>query len=93
VIEDQYREQARSEIFDSIERGSPHEWFNLSTYPELDNRTPSEAWAAGDRDAVVELVDSWYEATERAVERHRADPEFMQMLRDRSAAIAAKRSA
>jgi hypothetical protein len=33
-------------------------------------------------------VASWYAATERAAERRLSDPEFMQMLKRRSEAIA-----
>jgi hypothetical protein len=43
----------------------------------------------------MRIIDNWYAATERALERRRRDPEFLRMIRERSGAIAqkAKRSA
>jgi hypothetical protein len=56
-------------------------WWNHHAYPELGGRTPTQAWLAGDRDAVRALVDQWYQDTENALAERRRNPEFMAMLR------------
>ena len=62
----------------------------MSTYDELAGRTPTEAWLAGDHEAVEQLVQIWYERSEQAAERARNDPDFMEMLEERRRAIAAR---
>ena len=37
--------------------------------------------------AVEQLLMDWYAASEAAVERHRNDPEFMAMIREKSTAL------
>ena len=68
--------------------GSETEWWNRRVYEELGGLTPTQAWLRGDHDAVESLVASWYAATERAAERRRNDPEFIEMLKRRGEAIA-----
>lgn len=68
--------------------GAETEWWNHRTYAELGGLTPTQAWLRGDHEAVRELIDGWYRASERAAERCRNDPEFMEMLQERRAAIA-----
>lgn len=92
MIEDRYRERARADILSRIEHGSDSDWFNLRTYLELGNRTLTEAWRAGDRDAVIEVLDLWRESSEHVAQRALADPELLQELRDRSAEIAVQAS-
>lgn len=64
-----------------LSNGRGTEWWNHQTYPELDGRTPTEAWLAGDEEAVRDLVNKWYADTQSSIERQRKDPEFMAMLR------------
>jgi hypothetical protein len=63
------------------------EWWNLSRYEQLGNRTPTQAWLAGDHELVEKLVMDWYAASEAVAERRRSDLEFMAMLREESAAL------
>lgn len=67
--------------------GAITEWWNHVRYEQLGDRTPTQAWLAGDHTAVESLVAEWYTASEEAAERRRRDPAFMAMLRDRSAAL------
>ena len=92
-IPDPYREQARADLIANIENGTPSDWFNLSTYEELNDRTPTEAWRAGDHDAVELLIDQWYAEAEAHAERRRNDPKFMAMIERRREALDAKRAA
>jgi hypothetical protein len=68
------------------------DWWNMTRYPELGDRTPTRAWLDGDHELVEKLVASWYAASEVATERHRNDPEFMEMIRTRSSAFAERRT-
>ena len=70
--------------------GRTTEWWNHQSYPELGDRTPTEAWLAGDEDGVRKLVDKWYADTESAIDQHRRDPEFMEMLRRKVEALRTK---
>jgi hypothetical protein len=45
-----------------------------SVWPGLDGRTPEEAWAEGDYEAVWRTVVEGYAASARAAERFLADP-------------------
>jgi|SRR5580658_10465352 len=64
-----------------LSNGKETEWWNHQTYPELGGRTPTQAWLAGDEEAVRNLVDVWYQATQSAMDEHRRDPAFMADLR------------
>jgi hypothetical protein len=92
AIADPYRELARAQLIEQIENGNALDWFNMSTYPELGNRTATEAWRAGDHEAVERLIDRLYADAESRVERRRADPKFMEMLNSRRQALIARRA-
>lgn len=64
-----------------LSSGKETEWWNYQTYPELGDRTPTQAWLAGDEEGVRKVVDAWYQETRAAVEEHRRDPEFLAMIR------------
>ena len=72
-----------------LSNGRETEWWNHQAYPELGDRTPTQAWLAGDEEAVRKLVEDWYRATQAALDEHRQDPAFMQMLRDKIDALRA----
>jgi len=71
----------------------PSDWWNMTRYAELGYRTPTRAWLDGDHARVEVLVASWYTASQAAAVRHQQDPEFIEMLRSRSAGVADERSA
>lgn len=73
-----------------LSNGRETEWWNFQSYPELDGRTPTQAWLDGDEEAVRDLVDKWYADTQSAIDRHRNDPEFMAMLRRKIEALRGK---
>jgi hypothetical protein len=64
------------------------DWWNLSAYEELGGRTATQAWLAGDHDAVERLVLSWYDRSEEAAQRARDDRTFLEMLEERRRALA-----
>jgi len=70
-----------------LSHGKESEWWNHRTYPELGDRTPTQAWLVGDQEAVRQLVDSWYQATRAAIDSHRRDPEFLERTRRKIAAL------
>jgi hypothetical protein len=87
-----YRAAAIEDLLERIAT-STHaegEWWNSSSYEELGGRTPTEAWLAGDHEAVERLVHIWYERSEQRAEEIRKDPAFLEMLEERRRAIAAK---
>jgi hypothetical protein len=73
-----------------LSKGRETEWWNHRSYPELGNRTPTQAWLAGDEDGVRKLVDTWYGETQSSIDQHRSDPEFMAMLRRKAKALRGK---
>ena len=73
-----------------LSNGAETEWWNYRTYAELGGLTPTQAWRRGDHLAVEHLIADWYDSTERSAERFRTDPEFMDSLRQKSAAIASQ---
>lgn len=91
-VTDPYREQARADLVEQIAKGTPHDWFNMSTSELLGNRTPTEAWRAGDHEAVERMIDQWYATAEASAERHRNDPTLMTMIDRRREDIDAARS-
>jgi hypothetical protein len=70
--------------------GGDGEWWNYSACAELGDRTPTEAWLAGDQGAVRRLIEIWYERTDHRVEQVRTDPAFLAMIEERRRSIAAK---
>lgn len=66
-----------------LARGGRAHWWNLVAYRELGDRTPTQAWLAGDEGAVRELVERWYRASVRARDRVLADPDAVSALRAR----------
>jgi hypothetical protein len=88
-VEANRRAAAFNELLRAIAHstGDRSEWWNLSRYEQLGNRTPTEAWLEGDHEAVENLLMEWLAASEAAVERHRNDPEFMDMIRKKSTAL------
>ena len=85
------RAAAVNEILSKIEQssGEQSEWWNRFAYEELGNRTPTQAWLAGDHEAVERLVLNWYERSEAAADRVRNDPAFLRMLEERRRALSA----
>jgi len=73
-----------------LSNGRETEWWNFQAYPELDGRTPTQAWLDGDEEAVRKLVDKCYADTQSAIDQHRSDPEFMAMLRRKAEALRTK---
>jgi hypothetical protein len=73
-----------------LSNGAETEWWNFRAYDELGGLTPTQAWLRGDHEAVEKLIADWYAATERSAEKFRNDPDFMDSLRQKSAAIANK---
>jgi hypothetical protein len=73
-----------------LSNGKETEWWNHRSYPELGDRTPTQAWLAGDEEGVRDLVDKWYADSQSAIDEHRRDPEFMAMLRRKAEAPRAK---
>jgi len=83
------RAAAVNELLRQIEHstGAVTEWWNHAQYEQLGDRTPTQAWLAGDHEAVEQLVAHWYAISEAAAEHRRNDPGFMAMLREKSAAL------
>lgn len=67
-----------AEIGSSSARGGP---WNRVIYAELDDRTPTQAWLAGDHDRVRQLASGWYGASEAARQKATNDPATMALLR------------
>jgi hypothetical protein len=70
--------------------GKTTEWWNHQSYPELGDRTPTQAWLNGDEEGVRRLVDKWYADSRSAIDQHRKDPEFMNALRRKAETMRAK---
>lgn len=64
-----------------LSRDEQHTWWNLVAQRELGNRTATQAWLAGDTDAVRALIERWYEMTKTAADRASGSPEFLAHLR------------
>lgn len=67
---------------------STNDWWNLTSYPELGGRTPTQAWLAGDHETVEALVVSWFDRSEQAAARALDDESFVRMLDSRRKALA-----
>ena len=74
-----------------LSTGKAGEWWNLQTYPELGDRTPTEAWLAGDHEGVEKLLRSWHDDSSATVERVRSDPERIRRIEQRRRELAARR--
>jgi hypothetical protein len=59
------------------------QWWNHVAHDELDGRTPTAAWLAGDVDAVRALVERWFDASKVAAGRARGNDELLALLRER----------
>ena len=70
-----------------LSNGKETEWWNHRSYPELGNRTPTQAWLAGDEEEVRQLVDGWYKATQAEIDKHQRDPAFLEMARRKIASL------
>lgn len=70
-----------------LAKSGEYHWFNARNHPELGDRTPTEAWLAGDHEGVKALVRRWYEGTRRAQRRIADDPKMMAFLRARMAEV------
>lgn len=93
TIVDPHRAEARADMLDRIEHGTAADWFNRldpAAYERTGGRTLSEAWHAGDREAVVALLDDWLAASQATAEHHRANPAYMTMIEALRADIAEK---
>ena len=62
-------------------------------YESLADRTPAEALADGDADAVRELITAQYRRSERAAERLRQDPDFVAWLEERRSEVSLRHPA
>ena len=93
ALELQRRARAINVLLEQIgvSKGLQNEWWNLTAWPELGDRTPTQAWLAGDHEAVRELVEKWYADSEAVGERLRSDPHFMDLLRSRLEKLGAGR--
>ena len=75
-----------------LSNGEESEWWNHRSYSELGDRTPTQAWLAGDEEDVRKLIDHWYEESQEAVDRHLGDPEFMMAIRHKMQTLHARYS-
>lgn len=77
---------ATNRLLGEIGLGTPGHsaWWNV-VVAELCGRTPTQAWLAGDQDAVRSLVAEWYEASAEGQRRVAQDPALMLSLRRRVA--------
>lgn len=57
------------------------QWWNHVAHDELGGRTATQAWLAGDVDAVTALVDKWYAASECAAREASSDSARLDHLR------------
>lgn len=73
-----------------LSTGNATEWWNFTAYPELGGRTPTQAWLAGDHDAVEKLVWNWFEHSRVAAERADQDPEATARVERRRRELAAR---
>jgi len=70
-----------------LSNGDLTQWWNLVGDDLLEGRTPTQAWLAGDTEAVTTLVKRWYEASTGAAGRASGDPEFLALLRAKLATL------
>jgi hypothetical protein len=64
-----------------LDSGEQTQWWNLVGHKELGGRTATEAWLAGDAQAVRALVESWYSSTQAAGQRALGNDELLARLR------------
>jgi len=88
-LESDYEDQRRSAAIDDLLKqiglsdDYTAEWWNRS-FAELKDRTPTQAWLAGDQSAVHHLVAQWYADSIATGKRLRSDPAFTDRLRSRA---------
>jgi len=67
-----------------VELGQPSQpisdWWNLIAFPELEGRTPTQAWLAGHGNEVRDVIQSMYSASVSAQQRCARNPAFAQMI-------------
>jgi hypothetical protein len=56
------------------------DWWNLVAFPELDGRTPTQAWLDGDYGAVRDLIEGMYATTAESLARLKGVPGFTGMV-------------
>src|SRR5438045_3588375 len=56
-------------------------WWNHVSHEELGGRTATQAWLAGDIDAVTALVEEWYAASDRAAREAGSNSDRLDHLR------------
>lgn len=74
ALTDEERRQVAAgfnEILESLgcPRQDLNDWWNLTTFAELDGRTPTRAWLDEDYDGVRDLITSLFAASSSAGER------------------------
>ena len=70
-----------------LSRNDQITWWNLVAQRELGNRTATQAWLAGDTEAVKALIERWYESSKLAASRVSGSPEFLVLLREKLAEL------
>lgn len=70
-----------------LSEGEQSQWWNLVAYAELGGRTATQAWLAGDTDAVTALIEGWYAASAEAAGRAASDPALLALLRQKLADV------
>jgi hypothetical protein len=68
-----------------LDSGEQTQWWNLVGHEELGGRTATEAWLAGDAQAVRMLVESWYASTRAAGQRALGNEKLLAELRQKLA--------
>jgi hypothetical protein len=79
------REIATAVLIQQIAEDRPGLWCNYLPVPELGDRTPTEAWQAGEHQAVRDLIAKWYAETEATGKRMRSNPAYMKLIEERIA--------
>jgi hypothetical protein len=62
-------------------------WWNSTPFSELGNRTPTQAWLAGDYEAVRDLIESLQARSLAGAHRAMADPAMKMALRKQLAKL------
>ena len=70
-----------------LDSGEQTQWWNLVGHEELGGRTATQAWLAGDAEAVRLLVESWYESTRAAGRRALGNDGLLAELRQKLARL------
>jgi hypothetical protein len=70
-----------------LDSGEQTQWWNLVGQVELGGRTATQAWLAGDAQAVRTLVESWYATTRAVGQRALANDKLLAELRQELAQL------